>query len=143
MALMEAGMAKQAKHEQQLDEMHSALYALGDKARGGGARDGAKLLPSRLSGEESPEVAQAKKHIATLHGHFKAAKLTAEEDGEKGKDDEKKEKNALASKGGGAIGSYAKSGKRPHGATMAMKGIAAIRAERKKSTVPATPGAID
>ena len=59
-------MPKQAKHEEQLSEMHDALYQLGDQARS----HGGKLLPSKLS----KPTAAAKKHINRLHKAFKKEK---------------------------------------------------------------------
>jgi hypothetical protein len=62
--------AKRAKHEEQLSEMHDALYQLGDHARTP-MNDGSKLLPGELA-PENPKAATAKKHIAALHGMFKS-----------------------------------------------------------------------
>jgi hypothetical protein len=59
--------------EKKLDEMHSALYALGSKVRKPTPSEGEKLLPAELQQQESPEVAAAKTHVDALHAHFKAA----------------------------------------------------------------------
>lgn len=67
------GIDYQSKHEKMISEMHSALYALGDKVRTPMPRDGEKLLPSALREQESPDVAAAKAHVERLHGHFKAS----------------------------------------------------------------------
>jgi len=66
-------MPEQSKHEKMLSEMHSALYALGNKVRKPMPSEGEKLLPAELQQAEAPEVASAKAHVETLHGHFKAA----------------------------------------------------------------------
>jgi hypothetical protein len=67
------GMPEQSKHEKMLSDMHSALYALGNKVRKPSPAEGEKLLPEALQQTEAPEVAAAKSHVETLHGHFKAA----------------------------------------------------------------------
>lgn len=65
---------KRAKHEQQLDEMHDALYQLGDQARPPSPNSGGKLLPEGLAPSEKPEAKAAKRHISKLHKQFKSAK---------------------------------------------------------------------
>ena len=59
-------MPKRAKHEEQLDEMHDALYELGNQAHSRGGN----LLPKGL---QKPS-AKAKKHINRLHKAFKKEK---------------------------------------------------------------------
>lgn len=63
-----------AKHQQQLDEMHDALYQLGDKARTPFKGSGANLLPDQLTPKEKPEQKAAKSHISRLHKAFKSLK---------------------------------------------------------------------
>lgn len=63
-----------AKHSQQLDEMHDALYQLGDQARVPHAGSGANLLPDQLAPKEKPEQKAAKTHINRLHKAFKSLK---------------------------------------------------------------------
>jgi hypothetical protein len=64
---------EQSPHEKKLSEMHSALYALGNKVRKPMPSEGENLLPAELQQQESPEVAAAKAHVDALHAHFKAA----------------------------------------------------------------------
>jgi methylmalonyl-CoA mutase N-terminal domain/subunit len=59
-------MPKQAKHEEQLNEMHDALYQLGEAARS----KGGNLLPASMN----KPTAKAKKHINRLHKAFKKEK---------------------------------------------------------------------
>jgi hypothetical protein len=56
---------------------------LGDKARSK-QRANPKLVPSHMTEEDEPEAKQAREHINTLHGHFKAAKHVAEQKAEMG-----------------------------------------------------------
>ena len=72
--LMDAGMPERDKHESKLDEMHSALYALGDKIRKPFMRDGEKLLPKGLRSTETPEAKAARSHIDNLHAAMKGCK---------------------------------------------------------------------
>jgi hypothetical protein len=60
------------KHEAMLDEMHGALYALGDKIRKPYPRSGDKLLPTSLQESDSPEAKAAREHIECLHKAMKA-----------------------------------------------------------------------
>lgn len=62
-----SGLPKQDKHEKMLSDMHSALYALGDKIRKPYRSDGEKLLPMALQESESPEAKLARNHIECLH----------------------------------------------------------------------------
>lgn len=71
-AVPSLGQAKRARHEEQLSEMHDALYQLGDHARTP-MSDGSKLLPGELA-PANPKAAAAKKHIDTLHRAFKSLK---------------------------------------------------------------------
>ncbi len=68
------GMYKEDKHESKLNEMHSALHALGDKIRKPFARSGEKLLPKNLREHEAPEAAEARKHIDHLHKRMRGGK---------------------------------------------------------------------
>ncbi len=63
---------RQSKHDQMLDEMHSALSSLGSKIRAPFPSQGEKLLPPGLQPAETPEGKAAKAHIENLHGAFKA-----------------------------------------------------------------------
>lgn len=67
-------MPKREKHESKLDEMHDALYRLGDQAHKPYAGNGAKLLPEGLAPAEKPEARAAKRHIDRLHRAFKNTK---------------------------------------------------------------------
>lgn len=60
-------MPKMEKHEEQLEEMHSALYQLGDKAR---SKSGSKLLPTEMT----EGAAEARTHIAKLHRAMRGEK---------------------------------------------------------------------
>jgi len=62
---------KREKHQEQLDEMHDALYQLGDKARTPFHGNGAALLPEALTPKEKPGQAAARAHISRLHKAFK------------------------------------------------------------------------
>lgn len=64
---------KRAPHEQHLDEMHDALYALGDQAREPVSSPGGDLLPNGIV-PKKPGADKARKHIKKLHGMFKKAK---------------------------------------------------------------------
>jgi len=64
---------KREAHEEQLSEMHDALYQLGDQARPPMSGSSSKLLPDHLQ-PEKPGAESAKKHIAHLHRAFKKAK---------------------------------------------------------------------
>lgn len=66
-------MPKREAHESALDEMHDALYQLGDQARPPMGGNGSKLLPNHLH-PEKPGAKAARKHIARLHEAFKKAK---------------------------------------------------------------------
>ncbi len=72
-----ASIISRTKHEQMLDEMHSALHALGDLVRKPYPREGDKLLPSSMS-PDMPGAESARKHIEMLHSVFKAAKSAKE-----------------------------------------------------------------
>jgi hypothetical protein len=61
------------KHQQMLDEMHSALSSLGDAVRTPFPHDGDKLLPASVH-PDMPGADAAKKHIETLHAAFKSVK---------------------------------------------------------------------
>jgi hypothetical protein len=65
---------KQAKHDVQLNEMHDALYSLGDQARTPMGGSGKDLLPAGLAPAEKPGAKEAKKHIHRLHKAFRKAK---------------------------------------------------------------------
>lgn len=67
-------MPKRMKHEQQLEEMHDALYTLGDQARPPMGGNGKALLPEGLAPAEKPGAKDAKKHIHRLHKAFKSLK---------------------------------------------------------------------
>lgn len=71
---MMPSMPKREKHQEQLDEMHDALYQLSDQARVPMGGSGKALLPPDLSPGEKPEAKAAKKHIDRLHRAFKALK---------------------------------------------------------------------
>lgn len=71
--LMDA-MPERDKHEAKLDEMHSALYALGDKIRKPFNRGGEHLLPKDLRSTETPEAKAARAHIDSLHSAMKGCK---------------------------------------------------------------------
>jgi hypothetical protein len=64
---------KQSRHQEQLNEMHDALYQLGDQVRPPMGGSGSNLLPSNVV-PEKPGAAKAKKHIDRLHKAFKALK---------------------------------------------------------------------
>jgi hypothetical protein len=64
---------KRDKHQQMLDEMHSALSSLGDLVRTPFPHEGDKLLPTAVH-PAMPGADQAKKHIETLHKAFKSVK---------------------------------------------------------------------
>lgn len=61
---------KVAPHEDQLQQMHDALYQLGDQARPPMGSP-SPLLPSGLV-PEKPGATKAKKHINRLHKAFKS-----------------------------------------------------------------------
>lgn len=63
-----------AKHQQQLDEMHDALYQLSDKARVPSLGNGAALLPDHMAPKVKPEHRAARTHINNLHKAFKSLK---------------------------------------------------------------------
>ncbi len=64
---------RQAPHEQQMQEMHDALYQLGDQARPPMGGSPSPLLPPGMM-PEKPGASAAKKHIARLHKAFKSLK---------------------------------------------------------------------
>lgn len=64
----------QAPHEEQLSQMHDALYQLGDQARPMNHGSGSALLPPDLTEDDKPEAKAAKKHISKLHKAFKSVK---------------------------------------------------------------------
>lgn len=65
---------KRAPHEEQLSDMHDALYQLGDQARPPMGGSGGNLLPDDLAPQEKPAAKKAKKHISKLHKMFKNLK---------------------------------------------------------------------
>lgn len=67
-------MPKMTKHEEQLNEMHDALYQLGDQARAPMGGSGKNLLPEGLAPAEKPGAKHAKNHIHRLHKAFKSLK---------------------------------------------------------------------
>jgi hypothetical protein len=72
--LAQAGLPKMDAHESKLQEMHDALYVLGDKIRKPYKRSGEKLLPKDLQTAESDESRAARNHINALHDAMKGEK---------------------------------------------------------------------
>lgn len=67
-------MVERDAHESKLDEMHSALYTLGDKIRKPYPRGGDKLLPKKLRNQEPEGSKDARAHIDSLHKAMKGEK---------------------------------------------------------------------
>lgn len=68
-------MPRMEKHEEQLEEMHSALYSLSDKARRKPPRSGDKMLPAKLRDKGEHEgTKEARQHIAKLHRAMRGEK---------------------------------------------------------------------